>query len=132
MTLHHVGFLTKNLEQSRTDFLKLGFEVEKPVAFDNIRKINIEFLVNGGYRVELVEPAGKDSPLYPLLKRFKNMPYHFCYESKDFDYDLDYLSSVWGGYHIIDEVRPAPCLDGRKVCFLMGSGSGIIELVDMS
>ena len=97
MTLHHVGFLTKNLEQSRADFLKLGFEVEKPVAFDNIRKINIEFLVNGGYRVELVEPAGKDSPLYPLLKRFKNMPYHFCYESKDFDCDLNYLSNVGGG-----------------------------------
>lgn len=102
MKVHHVGFLTKNLERSRADFLLLGYSVEKPSAYDHIRKVNIEFLTNGGYRVELIEPCGKDSPLYPLLKRYKNTPYHLCYESADFENDINALSNDGGGgvsYH---------------------------------
>lgn len=132
MKVHHVGFLTKNLERSRADFLLLGYSVEKPSAYDHIRKVNIEFLTNGGYRVELIEPCGKDSPLYPLLKRYKNTPYHLCYESADFENDINALSNDGGGgYHIIDLPETAPCLENRRVCFLAGSGSGIVEIVDM-
>ena len=128
MIIHHVGFLTKNLKKSESEFLALGFEIEKEAKFDHIRKVNISFLINNGYRVELIEPAGKDSPLYPLLKHYKNTPYHFCYESENIDSDMRILPEK--GFFIMQKPEIAPCLDNLHVCFLMGSNCGIIELVD--
>lgn len=131
MKIHHVGFLTKNLKKSEAEFLKLGYEIELPAKFDSIRKINVSFLVNGNYRLELIEPVDKDSPLYPLLKHYKNTPYHFCYESETFYEDIKRFSE--NGYSVIDEPKIAPCLlyngGGNKVCFLVNPSSGIVELM---
>lgn len=82
MKVHHIGYLVKDLKQSEVQFLSLGFQVERLISFDAYRQVNIEFLVNGDYRVELVEPANQESPLYSLLRKFRNEPYHMCYEVK--------------------------------------------------
>ena len=71
MKLHHVGYLTKNLQDTRREFALLGFWVEQEAAFDPLRKLDIAFLRNGAYRVELVEPKGEASPLFPLLKKYQ-------------------------------------------------------------
>jgi len=127
MKIHHVGYLAKNLEKSRNKFLELGYEIERPVKYDAIRKINIEFLVNGDYRVELIQPMNEESPMFPLLKRFKNTPYHFCYEVEDLEESIEKLSGM--GYTVIQEPDIAPCIDDRKVVFLNNISMGIIELV---
>lgn len=43
MKIHHVGYLTKDLRASEKAFLKLGYEVEFPAAFDSLRDITITF-----------------------------------------------------------------------------------------
>ncbi|RHC57277.1 VOC family protein [Enterocloster bolteae] len=83
MKIHHVGYLTKNLNKSKFLFEKLGFIVEKEKAYDALRKIHIVFMLNGDYRIELIEPDGEESSVWGLLKRYKNTPYHFCYEVDD-------------------------------------------------
>ncbi|MBR4832515.1 MAG: VOC family protein [Butyrivibrio sp.] len=128
MKIHHVGYLAKSIAKSEKKFLELGYEVERPTQFDEIRNINIEFLVNGDYRVELIEPMGEDSPMYPLLKRFKNSPYHFCYEVEDIDAAVKELEEKY--YTVIQEPNVAPCIDGKKVVFLNNISMGIIELVE--
>ncbi len=128
MKIHHVGYLAKNIEKTRKKFLELGYEVESPVKYDEIRKIDIEFLVNGDYRVELIEPKSEESPMYPLLKRFKNAPYHFCYEVEDLDAAVCELSDK--GYTVIQEPEIAPCIEGRRVVFLNNISMGILELVE--
>ena len=83
MKIHHVGYLTKNLNKSEFLFEKLGFIVEKEKAYDALRKIHIVFMLNGDYRIELIEPDGEESSVWGVLKRYKNTPYHFCYEVDD-------------------------------------------------
>ncbi len=129
MKIHHVGYLAKNLEKSQKRFLDLGYEVEREVKYDPIRRINISFLKNGDYRVELIQPMDSESPMYPLLKRFKNTPYHFCYETKDLDKAVSELSS--NGYTVIQEPDIAPCIDDKRVVFLNNISMGIIELVEI-
>jgi len=129
MKIHHVGYLAKSIEKSRKKFLELGYEVERPEKYDEIRKINIEFLVNGDYRVELIQPMSEDSPMYPLLKRYKNSPYHFCYEVEDLSKAVEELSQ--NGYTVIQKPEVAPCIDGRRVVFLNNISMGIIELVEI-
>ncbi len=128
MKIHHVGYLAKNIEKTGKKFLELGYEVESPVKYDEIRQVNIEFLVNGDYRVELIQPMSEESPMYPLLKRFKNSPYHFCYEVENLGEAVEELSGK--GYTVIQEPEIAPCIDDKKVVFLNNISMGIIELVE--
>ncbi len=128
MVIHHVGYLTKDLEKAEKEFLALGYTIEQAVKLDELRKINISFLINGNYRVELIEPVDDTSPMYPLLKKYKNTPYHFCYEVDNLDSSVTDLSNK--GYTVMQAPLEAPCIEGRRVAFLMNSNLGIIELVE--
>ena len=129
MKVHHIGYLVKNISKTEKKFLELGYEVESPTKFDEIRNIDIEFLVNGDYRVELIEPKGEESPMYPLLKRYKNTPYHLCYEVENIDEAIAELQDKH--YTVIQEPNIAPCIEDKKVAFLNNISMGIIELVEM-
>ncbi|MBO6241638.1 MAG: VOC family protein [Butyrivibrio sp.] len=129
MRVHHIGYLVKNISKTEKKFLELGYEIESPTKFDEIRNIDIEFLVNGDYRVELIEPKGEDSPMYPLLKRYKNTPYHLCYEVENIDDAISDLGDKH--YTVIQEPNIASCIEGKKVAFLNNISMGIIELVEI-
>jgi methylmalonyl-CoA/ethylmalonyl-CoA epimerase len=128
MHIHHIGFLTKNLEKTRKEFLKLGYVVEQPSKYDEIRCINIEFINKDGYRVELIEPASKESPMYPLLKNYKNTPYHFCYEVDDLETSMEEMKEQ--RYCVIQEPESAPCIHNSRVVFMVHPSMGIVELVE--
>ena len=130
MNIHHVGYLTKDLNKAQDEFLALGFVVEQEKAYDEHRKINISFIINGNYRVELIEPVDDSSPMYPLLKRYKNTPYHICYEVDDLEASIAELSTK--GYTIMQEPLEAPCIENKRVSFLINSNLGIIELVEIN
>lgn len=125
---HHIGYLVKNIDKATRQFETLGYEIEFPSKYDDIRKVNIAFLTKDGYRVELVSPVSEESVAYNLLKKYKNSPYHICYESENFENDI--LELTQNGYVAIDEPTPAPCIDGRRVTFLMNSVLGMIELLE--
>ena len=129
MKIHHIGYLAKSIAKTEKKFFELGYEVERPTKYDEVRDIDIEFLVNGDYRVELIEPKSKESPMYPLLKNYKNTPYHFCYEVDDIDKAVKELSDKH--YTLIQEPNIAPCIDDKKVAFLNNISMGIIELVEL-
>ena len=80
-----------------------------------------------GYCIELVSPVSEESVVYGLLKKYKNSPYHICYETEDFD--KDYQALVSNGFIAIDEPTPAPALQNREVVFLTSPSMGMIELL---
>ena len=129
MKIHHIGYLTKNLSKTQQQMQELGFKVEQESSYDAGRAVNIAFLVSGNYRIELIEPASKESPLYPLLKRYKNTPYHICYEVSNLsDMVAEYEQK---GYSVIQQPQEAPCIGQHKVAFLMHINVGMIELLEM-
>ena len=129
MKIHHIGYLTKNLSKTQQQMQELGFAVEQESSYDAGRAVNIAFLVSGNYRIELIEPASKESPLYPLLKRYKNTPYHICYEVSNLsDAVAEYEQK---GYSVIQQPREAPCIGQHKVAFLMHINVGMIELLEI-
>ena len=129
MKIHHIGYLTSGLARSLDEFIRLGYRVEREASYDEIRDVHIAFVINDGYRVELIEPAGDRSPLKPLLARYKNTPYHICYEVSDLDAETARLSEK--GYTVFQAPAPAPCLDGCRVVFLLHRAMGIIELLEV-
>lgn len=127
LRVHHIGYLVKKMEQAQKAFLSMGYQLEQDTMYDAIRKVHICFLIKDGYRVELVSPASEDSVVSGLMKRYKNAPYHICYETEDFE--RDFASLTADGFLAIDTPTQAPALGDRKVVFLNHACAGMIELI---
>lgn len=127
LSVHHIGYLVKKIEKAIQTFLLLGYQIEHDTVYDDIRKVNICFLIKDGYRIELVSPASEDSVVSGLMKKYKNSPYHICYLTDDFD--QTYAALTANGFLAIDTPTLAPALDGRAVVFLTHADIGMIELI---
>lgn len=127
LRVHHIGYLVKKIEKAKRTFEQLGYRTEQDVVYDDIRKINICFMVMGNCRVELVSPVSEDSVVAGLIHKYKNSPYHICYETDD--YESAYAELTANGFLAIDIPTPAPALGGRKVVFLTNAAIGMIELI---
>ena len=127
MNIHHIGYLVKNIEVSREKFLALGFIEETEKEYDFSRNIYIQFIINGNHRIELVEPNPDDSKYFAVMKRFKNQPYHICYEVDKLDLTINKLSNK--GFYLSQVPSAASCIGFRKVAFMQSPTIGIIELL---
>lgn len=127
LSVHHIGYLVKKIEKAIQTFLSLGYQIEHDTVYDDIRKVNICFLIKDGYRIELVSPASEDSVVSGLMKKYKNSPYHICYLTDDFD--QTYTALTTNSFLAIDTPTRAPALDGREVVFLTHADIGMIELI---
>ena len=128
LKVHHIGYLVKKMDAAINAFRHLGYTIRQDTVPDTIRGIHICFMEKDGYVIELVSPADSGSLVAGLLKRYKNSPYHICYETQDLDKELAAL--IAGGYTAIDTPTPAPALNGRRVVFLMNPFLGMIELLE--
>lgn len=127
LKIHHVGYLVKKINAAVQEFEHLGFTLTHNITHDDYRKIDICFLEKDGYMVELVSPTDPSSVAAGLLKKYKNSPYHICYESERFEEDFAKLQQE--GYVAIDSPTPAPAIGSRPVVFLMNASLGMIELL---
>ena len=127
-SVHHIGYLVKKIEKARQAFLALGYHIEQEPVIDDLRKVKICFLVKDGYRIELISPVSADSVVSGLMKKYKNSPYHICYETANLEASIAALTA--DGFIAIDTPTPAPALGGRRVVFLTSASAGMIELLE--
>lgn len=127
MKIHHIGYLVKNIDEAIKEFLKLGFK-EGKIVRDEYRGIDICFMDNDGYCVELISPYCEESTVSGLIKKYKNSPYHLCYISSNIEKDIEELTQE--GYVQMGEPKEAPAIDGRRVVFMMNGSIGLIEIVE--
>ena len=130
MKIDHIGYAVKRMDRAITAFQRLGFEFE-PVIDDTDRNVKLAFGEKDGYRIELVSPLDKkqESPVDQYLSNVVGTPYHICYESDNFDEDVDELKSK--GFKVIIEPTPAVAFEGRRVVFMMNIGFGLMEIVEV-
>lgn len=127
LKVHHIGYLVKKMDAAIRSFENLGYQITQETMYDAIREINICFLEKDGYTIELVSPVSETSVAAGLMKKYKNSPYHICYETENFE--QDYLDLTSNGFIAIDTPTPAPALDNREVVFLTSAVMGMIELI---
>ncbi len=128
MKVNHIGYLVENIENGIQEFIKLGYLKLGEVIEDQDRKIHICFLKNEDTVVELVSPMDETSVVYEMHKKFRNMPYHICYEVEDIEAAMrEYRKQ---GFIIVQSVAPAIAFNNRKVVFLFNKYIGMIEIVE--
>lgn len=128
MRVHHIGYLVRKIDKAIDSFKDLGYEIRQEVVLDEYRKVNIAFLQKDGCVIELVSPTEKDSVVSDLMKKMGNSPYHICYETENFDEDIQRLLDK--KYVICSEKHKAAAIDGKNVCFLIHPYMGMIELLE--
>ncbi len=132
MKIHHIGYLVKSIKKSLPDFENLGYKAESDIIYDSLRDIDILFLTNNKYRIELVQSKGPNSIVANIIK-FLNKEggriYHICYCCNDIEITCRNLREK--GFIPASEIESAIAIDGHKVCFMFKRTIGIIELVEM-
>ncbi|URZ15986.1 VOC family protein [Clostridium felsineum] len=127
MKVHHIGYAVKCIDKALEKFKQLGYTEETEVVKDDIREVYIKFIINDGYRIELIAPSGENSPINKTIKK-GSTPYHICYEVDDIYTSIEEMSKI--GYTLFKEVQIAPAIDNRKVAFLFSRDIGLVELLE--
>ena len=128
MRVHHVGYLIKSMTPSVEAFQNLGYSIKTSSIYDADRYIDICFMENKGFTVELIAPRPECRIFRSLQKKIGNAPYHICYVADDFTEDMKALQD--SGYAVIVPPGRAVALDNRMVVFMFHEDLGIIKLVE--
>jgi methylmalonyl-CoA/ethylmalonyl-CoA epimerase len=127
MKINHIGYLVNDIESSLKAFQTLGFNLISKFE-DNFRNIDIVFVSNDNYTLELIQPKDTSSVVYKLLNKNGPTPYHICYEVDNIDFQAILLKKQ--GYIIVVKKEKAIAFNNRNVVFMYNKNIGLIELVE--
>lgn len=128
MRLHHVGVITGNLEGSINFYTSLGYAASVIYA-DPMQKARIVLMQRAHEPlIELIAPDSPDSPAASWLQRIAVGPYHTCYEVDDLEAMMAFLRRQ----RLFPVIKPVPAVafDMRRIVFLWGESSGLLELLE--
>lgn len=128
MRFHHVGVITGSLEESTTLYASLGYS-PSVIYDDPMQKAAIILMKKEREPIiELITPTSPDSPAANWLQRIKAGPYHTCYEVDDFEAMIALLRPQ--RLFPVSGPTPAVAFNMRRVVFLWGEKSGLIEFLE--
>jgi methylmalonyl-CoA/ethylmalonyl-CoA epimerase len=129
MNVHHVAYLTKNIERKADELCRLwsAKRLGEPVI-DPGQGARILFLDLGGTRLELIEPWGDDSPIATRVKKSPGL-YHLCFEVDDLEATLAGLEAAEEAT-VIKPPQPAPAIENRRVAFVVTTSNDLVEFVE--
>ncbi len=127
LDFHHVGIACRRLASERESYLALGFKEEGPVFEDPRQQIRGQFLTQGSFRVELLEPTTPESPVHAHLRAGVKM-YHQAFTVAALGEAIAELQKT--GAHVVVPPTPAVAFGGRSIAFLMLRTTMLIELIE--
>lgn len=128
MRLHHVGVITGDLEGSTNFYAILGYTASAIYA-DPLQKARIVLMQKAREPlIELIAPDSPESPAASWIQRITAGPYHTCYEVDDLEAVVAFLRH----HRLFPVVKPVPAVafNMRRVVFLWGESSGLLELLE--
>jgi len=128
MRLHHAGFVVSSIPTGVEDFSKrLHATWDGKVTHDPRQRVKVCFLQVGDGLIELVEPAGPDSPVGRFLEKGGGL-HHLCYEVDDLDKQLDIMSAR--GTVITSPPLPAAAFGNRRIAWVMTGQRLLLEFLE--
>ena len=130
MRLHHVAYVTRNIEQKAAQLAALlGCRPTGPSVIDEVQGVRIQFVeMKDGSLPELLEPYGAKSPVERHLQKGGGI-YHTCFEVDDLEGTLQRLRDT-GDAIVVRDPAPAPAIDNRRVAFVVTADRDLFEFVE--
>lgn len=130
LRLHHVGYVVASIEQAMPGFVRsLAARWDERIIHDPLQKVKVAFLTTRveDPQIELVEPAGEDSPVLRFLEQGGGL-HHVCYEVEDLEKELaDFRSR---GAVIAKRPKPAVAFGGRRIAWVITAEKLLVELLE--
>lgn len=126
--LHHVAIVVPSIAAARSSYESLGMSGGEP-EFIPEQKVNVLVCMAGDQRIELVEPAGDDSPVTGFLAKRGGGLHHLAFTVDDVAQAIEIL--LKRGLRMIDET-PQPGAHGTRIAFIhpRATGGVLMELVE--
>lgn len=127
----HIGVAVASIEQAlRVYETILGYSLLSGPVKDPIQNVYVCFLRTGEAgdpMIELVAPAGEDSPVNRVLAKGIGA-YHMCYEAENIDTVFEDLRSK--GCLVISRPVPATAFAGHRIAWFYTPTRQLMELVE--
>lgn len=115
---HHVGMAVSSIDTTVPGLLKTE---------DPVQRVRVAFVNFAGLVVELIEPAGADSPVDASLKRGVKL-LHICLEVPSLELALDHGRRR--GFRTIFAAAPAAAFQMRGIVWVFHNDFGLVELLE--
>ena len=129
--LHHVGFVVRSIEAVADRFARsVGATWDRRVIHDPLQVVKVCFLRGHDSiftQVELVEPAGPNSPVERFLQHGGGL-HHLCYEVDNVEEHLTFSRSLGGV--VVGRPLPAVAFDGRRIAWVVTKDKLLLELLE--
>jgi methylmalonyl-CoA/ethylmalonyl-CoA epimerase len=132
LRLHHVGFVVTNIEASVPGMSRaLLADWNNEIFTDPLQRVRVSFLNVGQHSplVELVEPLGRDSPVFRFLGNGGGL-HHMCYEVLSIPEHLDRIRA--GGGIIVSRAKPAIAFGGRLIAWALTREKLLLEFLQQA
>jgi methylmalonyl-CoA/ethylmalonyl-CoA epimerase len=128
---HHIGFVVASIQSSVQSFQdSLQAEWDGIIFHDPHQAVRVTFLrgkQTASPLLELVEPAGENSPVIPFLRRGGGL-HHLCYEVENLEDQLT-LSREQGGL-VVRPPLPAVAFGGRRIAWVYTRNKLLLEYLE--
>lgn len=131
LELHHIGFVVGEIRSSIKGFeSSLGAVWDGSIFEDPNQKVKVAFLSiqPSPCRIELVEPAGEDSPVTKFLRERGGGLHHLCYEVPDLEEAL--AAFKLRGAVIAKRPLPAVAFNRRRIAWILTGEKLLVELLE--
>jgi methylmalonyl-CoA epimerase len=129
LVLHHIGFVVADIVQAAPAFARsFAAAWDGCVYQDPHQNVKVTFLSAGDSRIELVEPAGEDSPVLRFLREKGGGLHHACYEVADLEGTMREMKAR--GCLIARRPRPATAFGGRRIAWMLTAEKLLVELLE--
>jgi methylmalonyl-CoA/ethylmalonyl-CoA epimerase len=116
---HHVGLVVASIDAAAIPNLQK--------THDPIQKVNVAFTDLHGTVVELIEPAGPDSPVSANLKKGIKLV-HLCVSVPNIEQAIAFAEAK--EMRQLSEPVPAVAFNGRRIAWLFHPTYGLFELLE--
>lgn len=128
---HHIGFVVPSIEEAAGQMCEsIAADWDRRIIHDPMQHAKVAFLhsrVAGNPVVELVEPAGEESPVSRFLKRGGGL-HHLCYEVDRLETTLDVCRSR--GELLARRPMPAVAFGGRRIAWVYTQQKLLVEYLE--
>lgn len=129
--MHHVGFVVASIDETVSSFARsLGARWEGKVVHDPLQSVRVTFLrasLSTDPLIELVEPAGSESPVIDFLKGGGGL-HHICFEVDALEAQLALSRSQ--GALIVRKAVPAVAFEGRRIAWVYTKHKLLLEYLE--
>ena len=129
--LHHIGFVVASISPTVERFARsVAASWDGQIIHDPLQAVRVAFLRPGsseGPLIELVEPAGPESPVSSFVTRGGGL-HHLCYEVDVLDAQLEFARSIGG--LVVRSPSPAVAFGGRRIAWIYTAQRLLLEYLD--